>query len=276
MSIFKNVINFLFFVACSTLVASADVIKVPGITEPLRDADISAPVAGKIDVIHYREGQFVEEGTVVIQLEDELERLKVDRQNVIFKDKSDLETAIAEMETAKMDLESTQELFDKTKIVSRDELNDKILRFKQAKANKDKSNNGELREEIELKIAKFELEQRAIKADFSGEVAEVYLEEGEDCRANDPVFRLVDSSKCHFTCNMENSLAANLDKNQEVDLEITVGLETIKKKGEIEFIAPTIDAASGLRKVKILVDNPDFKITPGSTGTLNINVENAK
>lgn len=275
MPLYKTLLSILFISACSNLnaqVKNNKIVKIPGITEPFQDAEISASVNGKIETIHYREGQFVEKDTVVIQLEDELEQLKVNGLKIMHDDKSELESATAKMETAKINMESTQKLFQNTKAVSKQELDEIILQYKVALADKNGQENKELREEIELQKAEYELEQRAVKAPFPGVVADVKLEEGEACTANENLFRLVDISKFHFTCNLENDLAISLKKDQAVDLEIVSGLELIEKKGIVEFIAPTIDPASGLRKVKILVDNPDFKITPGATGTLNIQV----
>ena len=272
MSVLKHAIA----IFCTTTILSsssfAQVNRVSGILEPLQDADISASVAGKIDNIHFREGQTVEKDTVVIQLKNLLEQLEVNRRQVIFDSKAELEAATAKMETLKVDLDSTQSLFETTGIVSQEELDRKILEYKLAVAEKDRKESEEIREGIELQMSKFQLQQRAVKAPFTGKVADVYLDEGEDCSSGEALFRLVDSSKCHFVCNVEASLASHLKKDQVVDLEIASGLVSVDRQGEIEFIAPTIDAASGLRKVKVLIDNTDFSLTPGATGELIIKI----
>ena len=260
---------------CTTILALssfAEVYRVSGILEPLQDADISASVAGKIDVIHYREGQTVEKGMIVIQLKNLLEQLEVNRRQVIFDSKAELEAAIARMETLEVDLNSTRSLFETTGSISQEELDKKALEYKVAIAEKDKKESEEIREGIELQMSQYQLQQRAIEAPFTGKVADVYLDEGEDCSSGEELFRLVDSSQCYFVCNIEAGLAAYLKKGQIVDLGITSGLDTVERQGKIEFIAPTIDAASGLRKVKVLIDNSDFSLTPGVTGELIIKV----
>lgn len=272
MSISKNIIAIFCTTVLLSLTSFAQVNRVSGILEPLHDAEISASVAGKIDTIHFREGENVKKDTVVIQLKNVLEQLEVNRRQVIFDSKAELEAAIAKMETLKVDLDSTRSLFEKTGVVSQEELDKKVLEYNLAVAEKEGKESEEIREGIELQMSRFQLEQRAIEAPFTGKVADVYLDEGEDCSAGEELFRLVDSSKCHFVCNVEASLAAYLKKGQMVDLEITSGLETVDRQGEIEFIAPTIDAASGLRKVKVLIDNPDFSLTPGATGELIIKI----
>ena len=263
----------LFFTATVLWLPSfADVIPVSGIVEPLHDADRSASVAGKIEAIHYHEGQFVEKGTVVIQLENILEELEVDRRQTILDSKAELNAAIARMETLKVDLDSTRALFETTGSVSQEELQKKILEYKLAAAEKDRVENEEVREKIELQMSNFKLRERAVRAPFSGKIADVYLDEGEDCSAGEALFRLVNLSQCYFTCNVEASLTSHLRKDQIVDLNIASGLDFVDKQGKIEFIAPTIDPASGLRKVKILFENDDFLIVPGVTGKLNIEV----
>jgi len=269
MRILKYTGVFYTFLLCP-LFLQADVVKVPGILEPLYDADVSASVAGIIEMIHYREGQSVEEDAVVIQLENTLEQLEVERRKVVFESKAELEAAVARMETVQVDLESTQVLFETTGSISQEELNTKILEYKLAVAEKERKESEEIREEIELQIPQFQLQQRAIKAPFSGKIADVYLDEGESCSAGEALFRLVDLSKCHFVCNVEASLAVHLKKAQIVDLEVVSGYDFVPRQGEIEFIAPTIDPSSGLRKVKVLIDNADFSLTPGVTGELHI------
>ncbi len=269
----KQTIAIFFTTTLLSLSSFAQSNRVSGILEPLQDADISASVAGKIDVIHFREGQAVEKDTVVIQLKNILEQLEVDRRQVIFDSKAELEAAVSRMETLKVDVDSTRSLFETTGSVSQEELDKKVLEYKLAVAEKDRKESEEIREGIELQMSTFQLEQRAVKAPFTGKVADVYLDEGEDCSSGEALYRLVDLSKCHFVCNVEASLAAYLEKGQIVDLEITSGLETVDRQGEVEFIAPTIDAASGLRKVKVLIDNTDFSLTPGATGELIIKIK---
>lgn len=273
MSLLKNTLVLFFMVTVLHLFALAEAVSVSGILEPLEDADISASVAGKIEAIHYREGQSVEKGTVVIQLMDELEQLEVDRRQVMFDSKAELEAANSRMGTIKADLDSTRALFETTGLVSQEELNNKELEYKLAVAERDREENEEIREEIELRMSKFQLQQRAVKAPFSGKVADVYLDKGEDCSPDEALFRLVDLSQCYFTCNVEAGLAARLKKGQVVDLEIDSGFNSVSRKGKIAFIAPTIDAASGLRKVKVLINNADLSLTPGATGELIIETD---
>ncbi len=272
MSRLKNISLFFCMVTTFWLPSFAEVLAVHGIVEPLHDADRSASVAGKIETIHYREGQFVDKDTVVIQLESTLEQLEVDRRQIILDSKAELEAAIAEMETLEVDLKSTRTLFEKTGSISQEELDKKELEYKLAVAKKDQIENEEVREAIELKMSKFKLQERAIKAPFSGKIADIYLNEGEDCSAGEALFRIVDLSQCYFICNVEASLTSHLKKDQIVDLTIASGLDFVRKQGKIEFIAPTIDSASGLRKVKVLFENSDFLIVPGATGELNIKV----
>lgn len=268
----KRILVLFFTATVLCLPSFSDVIPVSGIVEPLHDTDRSASVAGKIETIHYREGQFVEKDTVVIQLENKLEELEVNRRQSILDSKAELSAAIARMETLKIDLDSTRALFETTGSVSQEELYKKVLEYKLAVAEKDRLENEEVREGIELQMSSFKLQEREIRAPFSGIVADVYLEEGEDCSVGEALFRLVNLSRCYFTCNVEASLTSHLRKDQIVDLKIASGLDFVRKEGKIEFIAPTIDPASGLRKVKVLFENADFLIVPGATGELNIEV----
>ena len=64
----------------------------------------------------------------------------------------------------------------------------------------------------------------------------------------------------------------NISRRLKVDMEVTVSIEgggsAIVRKGVVEFISPVVDASSGLREVKVVFDNKDDAVPPGTTGSL--------
>jgi len=44
----------------------------------------------------------------------------------------------------------------------------------------------------------------------------------------------------------------------------------VTRQGTVIFVSPVADASSGLKEVKVLIDNSDGKVSPGVTGWLKL------
>ena len=213
-----------------------------GITEPVFDVMLSFPVPGIITAQKFKEGEFVKAGDIILELDSRLEELEVERYRLI-------------MENKKTDWESTKTVFDKTSSVSRDELLKKEADYRVAAA--------------EHQIAVEQLSRRRLSSPADGVIAEIKLHAGEACAAYQPVARVVDTRRCYFVSNLEARDAARFKLNQPVDLEFEDGLGSVKVKGKITFVSPVVDAASGLQKIKAVLDNESGKIRPGLAGKMS-------
>jgi len=250
------------------LAPSFGVEPVVGVTEPIKDETLSSLVAGAITAIHFKEGDRVEKGAMLVELNRVFEELETKRRKLIWENKAELTSAEAKVETVKTDLDGTQRIYDTTKSISLDELNKKKLEHTMAQAELDQLRIAEEKEQIEYEMACEQLLLRTIKAPLDGVVAEVHREVGENCQPHEPLVRIVDSSKCHLVANVEADLVRALSVGQEIPLEILVGPEPHRCQGAISFISPVVDAASRLQKVKVLFDNADGHVYPGVAGRM--------
>ena len=207
---------------------------VAGITEPFMDVTVSSPVQGTIRIEHYKEGELVKEGQIVLELDSKLEELEASRRRQV-------------MEHAMSDFEATKQLFEKSKAVSKDELDKKETEYKVAVA--------------ELGIADEQLRRRKIVAPFTGNIVELLLQAGASCEPYQPLVRLVDTSRVFFVGHIEGTAAADLKVGQTVKVEVTGARQAIE--ATISFIAPVVDSASGLARVKAVFDNAEGKVRPG-------------
>lgn len=243
---------------------------VPGITEPFDDVTVSASVPGTIVKLLAKEGDFVSEGRPIIEFEKRQEELEVQRRKLLWEGKAELQAAAAQVELLKVDLEGTKRLFETTKGVSKEQLLKKELEYKQAVAEFDKLTLAEQREEIEYQMAVEQLRKREITSPLTGNITEFFRKAGEDCKAQEPVVRIVDTRRFYLVANLETKAAASLRLGQPLKAEIHNGKELVALTGEISYIAPVVDPASGLLKIKVLFINPEGKIRPGVAGTLQL------
>ncbi len=213
----------------------------PGITEPVDDSTLSTPVAGIIQVRRFKEGDEVKKGDVLVALDHRLEELDVQRRKLV-------------MEQARRELDATRILFEKNTDVAKAELEKRQLEFDVARA--------------EHELSAEQLARRSIAAPFDGSIAEFFLNIGEACQIQQPLLRIVNTRHCRFISNVDAKAGRALKIGQAVDLEIDSSQTPLRLKGQIIFVSPVVDPASGLLKVKVVFDNLDGAIRPGVAGKL--------
>lgn len=263
--VYKNIVlGFALLVSPSMAVGQS----YPGYTEPVFDALLSAAVPGTIKNIRVKQGDSVEEGAVLVELDDRLESLEVDRRKLIWQSKIEVNAAKLRTELLQRDFSATKELFETTKSVSREEMETKELEYQLALAEYQRLEKIEEREELEYRIASEQLNLKQIRAPGAGIITDVLLDEGENCEQRQPVMRFVNVSKGYFKCNMNAADAGDLTLGQVVTLSLPSGPATVKVPGVISYIAPVVDPASGLQEVKATFENGGNKVRPGVAGAM--------
>ncbi|HXG48802.1 MAG TPA: biotin/lipoyl-binding protein, partial [Methylomirabilota bacterium] len=139
-----------------------------GITEPFLDVTLSSPVPGIVSRQRFKEGEFVQEGQPIMELDKRLEELEETRRKLV----ADLRRA---------DFEATQTLFQNSKAVSKEEVDKKLVEFKVAA--------------VEHELAVEQLRRRLLIAPLSGTVTEYLLDVGEACEPYRPLVRVVDTRR---------------------------------------------------------------------------------
>ncbi len=213
-----------------------------GLTEPLHDLTISSPVPGIVSAWKFKEGDFVKENETIVELDKRLEELEVARRKLV-------------MESRKTDLDAVQALLEKNSIsVRKEEVEKAQTEYKVAC--------------VEYEIAVEQLRKRSISSPFAGIIAEIVPDPGEACQANQPIIRVVDTRRCYLVCNVESKLAGRLAQGQKLRVSVDTASGTVDFQGQVVFLSPVVDTASGLQKVKVLFENVDGKIRPGITGRM--------
>jgi RND family efflux transporter MFP subunit len=211
---------------------------VDGITEPFMDVQLGFADAGIIRHQFFKEGDAVQKGDVILELDKNLEALEVEKTK-------------ATMEQDQMIFETTSNLSETTKSVSREDL-------------------GKARADYEVSTAEYgiavqQLSDRQLAAPFSGNIVEILLKPGAAVAPYQPLVRVVDTSRCYFVGHIDGKEAAQLRLDEPVQIQVDGG-QTVQAK--ISFISAVVDPASGLARIKALFDNADGKIRPGIAATL--------
>lgn len=224
------------------LALRAETFTTAGITEPINDVLLSASVPGLVSSWKVKEGDFVERGAVLIELENKLEQLEAERRKLA-------------MENKKTEWESLKKLSEKNSIsVKKEEYEKAEAEYKIAVA--------------EHAMAVEQLRKRSISAPCAGYISEIVRDPGEAAEEFQPIARLVDTRQCYFVSNIEAKAAGRLKLDQLVKLEIETAAAPVSVSGKITFLSPVVDPASGLLKVRILFDNAGGRIRPGVAGKM--------
>jgi len=121
-----------------------------------------------------------------------------------------------------------------------------------------------------LKVAEEQVELRRIRASIDGIIVERLHEAGEMVQQSEPIFVMLDMKQVYvqFYVDVENL------KNVAVDDEVKVVFESLgledARVGKIDYIDPRVDAASGLSRVRLLLQNADGAIKPGVRVTVQL------
>ncbi len=241
---------------------------ISGFTEPYLDAMLGISATGRVAKIHLPEGTTVEIGQVILELDQQLEELEVQRRKLLWTSKTEVKSAARQVKTLKSHLKATKELYKTTGSVPREEMENQELEHALAINELRRLQDAEKREKIEYGIANQQLSRRSLRAPFSGQIAELLINVGENCEIDTPLVHLVNTSRGYFVANVELSVSQQLARGQMVELQLQSGLETVSRTAEIVFISPVVDPASGLRKIKAQFDNPNGKIIPGVAGVM--------
>ena len=214
---------------------------VAGITEAVEDATLSSSVLGIVRTRPFQEGARVNKGDVILTLDNRLEEIEVMRKKLI-------------RDHAKTELDRSKALAAKSDVsITKEELDKRRAEYEVAAADYD--------------LAQEQLDRRKIVAPFSGVISEYHLKVGEGCQALQPLVRIVDPRRCHLVVYVDAQIGVRLKQGDEAQLQIDSGRTTAPFRGQIDYVSPVADPASGLMKAKIVFEN-DGKIRPGVAGRM--------
>lgn len=204
------------------------------------DAQVVAKTGGVLLRVLVEEGDKVEAGQALAQIDPERTRLEVAR-------------AEATMRRLQANFERSKELFER-KLVSADANDQLRYEFESAKAAYD--------------LARLELSYTTITAPISGVVAQRMAKPGNLIALNAPVYRIVDTSYLEAVLNVPeremNTMKAGLPIRMMVD-----ALSGQVFQGEVGRISPVVDSQTGTFRVVGVFRGQD-KLRPGMFGRLNI------
>ncbi len=260
---------FLAATACALFGATAAAAETAiGVVEPIREETLAAVVVGRVAKLHVREGATVRAGELLVELDSEAERLDLERRRLVLASAVELELAKQRETMTETEWKATQRLRESSRSVSQEELNRKEFDYLLAKGEREQLERRKALEALEVKLAEEQLARRFIRAPGAGVVTRLWLRAGEVADARQPLVHVVDVERAVWVANLDAALAARLRPGLAVRLLCEMPAGPVEVEGVVDYLAPVLDAGSGLRRVKVEFANPAGRVTPGVTARL--------
>jgi membrane fusion protein (multidrug efflux system) len=211
-----------------------------GLVIPFKQVSVSSPVLQDVIAeIYVEEGDTVKEGQPLARLIHEKEELDVEQYAKLIERRS-------------FEAKGMETLW-KEKMASQESALEKLTDLELAK--------------IQHKLALSRLNEKMIKAPLSGIVVKKYKEVGEGVERVEKLFDIVNIDRVFVQFYLDPKLMDRVKPNAKVNVRFpTLPKEKQEYTGTVSFIDPRIDAASGLFRVKVLIDNPRHEIKAGMRG----------
>lgn len=205
---------------------------------PYRQVSVSFPVGGIVEEIAVREGDLVQRGALLATLEHLEEALDTER----------FEKAL---EKRRSDHDASDQLF-REKMISEEEALEKRVEMEIA--------------EIQVKRAAAAVERRKLRSPLAGLVVGKHREPGEWVDPGTVVLEIVDIDQVYAQLMLRAEHSRGIRMGQDIPLVFPDVSGSNQFTGKVDFIDPRIDAASGLLRVRVLIDNPGHRLPPGMSG----------
>ena len=251
--------------------SSPDSFAPTGIVYPIHDINLSLPLDGIVTSVPVKAGQHLMKEDLLIQLDDQLQQLEVQRRKRIWEDDSQINSARENLTLLESLVATKEELFETSRTVSQSELKRNQIQLNQVQGEYQALLEAKAKAELEYRIAAEILDSYQLRAPIDGTIVDIIPSEGEWVRTGDPVIRLVDTRTCYLDLDVDLMTSRRIaKKDTQLFVQVSVGETTVRRTGSADFISAVADAGSGLLRVKVYFDNTDNAITPGITGQLII------
>jgi membrane fusion protein, multidrug efflux system len=205
---------------------------------------VSALVPGRVAELKVAEGDVVQNGQTLAQLDDRTYRDQLEQAQAA------LEQAQANFENAKLSRTRNEDLFQRG-IVARKDLEDSRTQESVAAAALKQS-------QAALSLARLSLARSEITSPLAGIVAKRFVSVGEqvDGTAAQPIVEVANLRDLEFLGNAPAAYLAKMRAGESVEVT-TEAVEGMTFAGRVIATSPSVDPATGVGFVRIRVPNPN-------------------
>ncbi|RKY31299.1 MAG: hypothetical protein DRP67_02815 [Candidatus Omnitrophota bacterium] len=233
---------------------------------PSKRVIIYSKVPGILEKLYFNEGDRVKKGQLLAEIEHK--ELELNIKSL----KASLKMAEIELERVKKDFERISYLY-KEKVVSSQMYDNAKAGYEATKAKVESI-------KANLSIAERKLKDSYIRAPFSGIIEKKFVDEGEmitgsSMMKSSPIYSLIKVDKVKVIGEVAEKDFPFLKKGMKVLIKVDAYPGKIFK-GKVTEISPSIDPLSRTGKVKVEINNPQYKLKVGMFARMKIIVKERK
>lgn len=260
------------FVACilglpSTWILAQEFV---GLVRPTADIQVSVPVAGVVERVLVRPGQWVREGQPLLELDSKVQQIELRRRSTILQDEAEMAAAKARREMIAEMQRMTDAVASTTSSLSFEEVLKQRLETLGAQARVAQLEGQKQRERIEQEQAQADVAQRVLRAPAAGMVVDAPAQVGEWVKPGDPVLRIVDATTVELRFSLPVEAIASVRVGSKLSASFESGRGTTPAEGQVQFVSPVADPASGLSEVRAVFSNLRGTLRPGLKGIVRL------
>ena len=249
------------YVYCQAVIIAAIVVQVrassdmgiAAITNPSADVTLSFVQPGRIAKVHFKEGDTVKAGQVLVLQDDAVERARLAQLEADSQNTTNIKAGEASLAQKQVDLKKLEKAaalnaatgleVEHAKLeVTIAELSVKLAVFELEQAQR------------KYDEAKLQIDNMSLKSPIDGSIEKIDVETGESINALESVVRVVQIDPLWIDVPVPLAETTNLRCGNTAQVEFT-SPGKMSVKGTVAFIGAVADAASGTLRVRIEVPN---------------------
>ena len=232
-----------------------------GFLEPFSEVDIVASETGVITSIEVSEGDRVQQGDILVELDNAVLNASLSIADARKNSLAEVKAAETEFVAQRKRFEQFKKLYAE-QVVSADELERAESEFIITESRfKSAQNQHKIYQHEHERIVE-QIERRRIKSPINGIVTMLNRDEGElVAMSHGPFIKVVDVSKLRFVSHIPYQQVASLNVGNTLFIELEGNTEP--HSASIKFISPVVDPASATVKVELVIDNESGLIQSG-------------
>ena len=212
-----------------------------GNLDPVQGADISNQVAGNVAAIGFDSGQEVQQGQLLVQLDDSNERAQ-------------LQGFQAQAQLAELNDKRSHDLFNK-KLISQSDVDTADANLKQAQAN--------------VANTQADIAKKTIRAAFAGHAGIRNVNLGQYLPAGTVIVTLQALDHMYASFTLPEQALPQLAPRQKVDVTVDT-YPSQHFTGEVNAIDSKVDPSSHNVRVQALIDNPKHLLRAGMFANVTV------
>ncbi len=246
----------------------ASSVEVSGDVTPAFQLDVKPEVGGKLKVLHVEPGDTVKEGDVLVEIDD---------TDLL----SEKDSALTEIEGAKLEMEKTGKNYERAKELYEQKLISREV-YDNLSSEYALGENSLLKTQRKLQLVEDRLRKTKVLAPMDGTVLTAPVIEGQvviaaaSVNSGTTLMTIANLSKLLVETHINQVDVARIEANQTVKLHVE-SLKDAEMDAKISFIAPVATIKNSVKgfQVQALIEKPNARLRPGMTVNISIPIASA-